>query len=205
MTPKDKEMRPSISFVQGTVRHRILMGAGRNEALLKAVGLGGGNPPTIIDATAGLGRDAFLLASRGARVTLIERSPEVHRLLMKALDEAAAAGGALAEAVGRMTLLSGDARNLLSELAADVVLVDPMHPPRKNSALVKKDMRLLRELVGADEDSFELMQAALSVAAKRVVLKWPLRADHMAGLRRPSHQILGKSTRYDVFMTGLPR
>jgi 16S rRNA (guanine1516-N2)-methyltransferase len=191
---------PAIGFVQGAVRHRILVGAGRNEALLKAVGFSGGNIPSVIDATAGLGRDAFLLASRGAWVTLIERSPEVHRLLSEALDEAAGAGGLLAEAVGRMTLLFGDARLILPTLAADVVLVDPMHPPRKNSALVKQDMRRLRELVGADEDSFELMEVALRVAARRVVLKWPLRADALPGLRKPSHQILGKSTRYDVFM-----
>ena len=67
-------------------------------------------------------------------------------------------------------------------------------------ALVKKEMRQLRDLLGADPDSFELMQAALAAATKRVVLKWPLRADAMAGLKAPSHQILGKSTRYDVFM-----
>jgi 16S rRNA (guanine1516-N2)-methyltransferase len=32
-----------------------------------------------------------------------------------------------------------------------------------------------------------------------VVLKWPLRADPIAGLRRPSYQIMGKTVRYDVF------
>ena len=37
--------------------------------------------PHIVDATAGLGRDAFLLASLGAKVTLIERSPMMYELL----------------------------------------------------------------------------------------------------------------------------
>ncbi|MBT3171123.1 MAG: class I SAM-dependent methyltransferase, partial [Rhodospirillaceae bacterium] len=98
-------------------------------------------------------------------------------------------------------LVLGDAKQLLPEMVAEVVLVDPMHPPRGNSALVKKKMRLLRDIVGSDEDALELMQAALQAASKRVVLKWPLRAAPMAELAPPSHQIRGKTTRYDVFMT----
>jgi 16S rRNA (guanine1516-N2)-methyltransferase len=164
------------------------------------VGLSGAVPPRIVDATAGLGRDAFLLASRGCEVTLLERSPHVHALLADGLARAAAAGPDFAAIASRMTLRLGDARQLLAGLEPDVVLVDPMHPPRTNTALVKKEMRLLRELVGSDPDALELMQAALAAARKRVVLKWPLRAAPMAGLRKPSHQIVGKTTRYDVFM-----
>ena len=75
-----------------------------------------------------------------------------------------------------------------------------MHPPRGKSALVKSEMRQLRAIVGTDPDCAELMKIALAVATKRVVLKWPRRAEPMPGLRAPSHQIVGKSTRYDVFM-----
>ncbi len=99
-----------------------------------------------------------------------------------------------------MTLIHGDARDLLPGLRADVVIVDPMHPPRTNTAIVKKEMRLLRELVGTDPDALELMQAALAADCKRVVLKWPLRAPALEGLRKPSHVIAGKTVRYDVFM-----
>ena len=99
-----------------------------------------------------------------------------------------------------MTLLHGDARELLKSLSPDVVIVDPMHPERTSTALVKKDMRLLRELVGTDPDQLELMQAALACARKRVVLKWPRKGAPMPGLRKPSHQIVGKTLRYDVFM-----
>lgn len=81
-----------------------------------------------------------------------------------------------------------------------MVVIDPMHPPRHNTALVKKEMRVLRELVGSDPDQVELMEVALAHATKRVVLKWPLRAEPMPGIRKPSHQIMGKNTRYDVFM-----
>ena len=187
-------------FTGGAVGHRLKFGGGRGQALPKAAGFTKGQTPSVVDATAGLGRDAFLLASLGAEVTLIERSKEMHALLNDGLLRAAAAGAPFSDIVARMTLVHGDARELLPNYTPDVVLVDPMHPPRGNSALVKKEMRQLRELVGADPDSFELMQAALAAATKRVVLKWPLRADAMAGLKAPSHQILGKSTRYDVFM-----
>ncbi len=205
----DKHPPPGLEcdFVGGAVGHRHRFGGGRGQALPKAVGLKGGANPHVVDATAGLGRDAFLLASMGATVTLIERSTIMHGLLMQAMERARNAGGAAAQVIERMTLLLGDAKDILPELQAteggaslDVVLVDPMHPPRKKSALVKNEMRLIREIVGIDEDSFELMQVALSVAQKRVVLKWPARAEPMPGIIAPSHQIMGKSTRYDVFM-----
>jgi 16S rRNA (guanine1516-N2)-methyltransferase len=192
----------TLDFVGGAVGHRLRFGGGRGQALHRAAGFANGNTPSVVDATAGLGRDAFLLASMGARVTLIERSPEVHALLRDALDRAHAAGPDFAEIIERMTLLHGDAKALLPGLTAEVVVVDPMHPPRKNTALVKKEMRVLRQLVGADPDALDLMQVALACAQKRVVLKWPLRADPLPGLRKPSHQIIGKTTRYDVFMIG---
>ncbi|MEJ5901477.1 class I SAM-dependent methyltransferase [Ochrobactrum teleogrylli] len=189
-----------VDFVGGAVGHRFRSGEGRGQALAKAVGFTGSVTPEIADATAGLGRDAFLLASLGARVTLIERSEKMHALLAEGLARAAAEGGQYAETVARMTLLHGDSCELLPALRPQVVMVDPMHPPRGNTALVKKEMRQIREIVGTDPDSEKLMQVALEAALNRVVLKWPLRAEPMAGLRKPSHQILGKSTRYDVFV-----
>ncbi len=189
-------------FVGGPVGHRLRFGGGRGQALPKAAGFSRGNTPEIVDATAGLGRDAFLLASLGARVTLIERSPEMHALLADGLARARDAGPELAAIIARMTLLAGDAKSLLPGLGPEIVLVDPMHPPRGKSALVKQEMRLLRGLVGTDADAAELMQIALRSARKRVVLKWPLRAEAMPGLPQPSHQIVGKSVRYDVFMVG---
>ncbi|GAC1635252.1 MAG: class I SAM-dependent methyltransferase [Bradyrhizobium sp.] len=188
-----------VDFVGGAVGHRFRSGGGRDHALLKATGVSKAHQPSVIDATAGLGRDAFLLASLGAHVTLLERSTDVYDLLHRGLETARATAPELAEIVARMTLVHGDARDLLPGLRADVVMVDPMHPPRRKTALVKKEMRLLRQLVGTDSDVLELMQAALASKCKRVVLKWPLRADPIAGLRRPSYQIMGKTVRYDVF------
>lgn len=200
MTQKEGALR--VDFVTGAVGHRLRFGGGRGQDLPKAMGLRAGKTPKIVDATAGLGRDAFLLASLGAEVTLIERSPEMHALLCEGLARAKAEGGIFAEIVARMTLLFGDAKDLLPTLHGEAILIDPMHPPRKNSALVKRELRQVREIVGTDQDCAELLRVALESASKRVVLKWPAKADPIAGIRACSHQIIGKSTRYDVFMIG---
>jgi 16S rRNA (guanine1516-N2)-methyltransferase len=195
--------RPRIDFAGGAVGYRFRRGGERGHPLVRAAGIKRDRVPSIVDATAGLGRDAFLLASAGAKVTLIERSAEVHALLRDALARAAADSPELAGVVGRMTLIHGDARHLLPGLKPDVVIVDPMHPPRRNSALVKQEMRQLSGIVGADEDADELMRIALASAREHVVLKWPLRAAPLLETPRPSHQFAGKTVRYEVFVTAL--
>ncbi|OSP56018.1 class I SAM-dependent methyltransferase [Pseudoruegeria sp. SK021] len=191
-----------VDFVEGSVAHRLRFGGGRGQDLAKAMGLRAGKTPTIIDATAGLGRDAFLLASLGAQVTLIERSEEMHRLLAQGMERAEREGGQFREIIGRMTLLKGDAKDLIPELSGEAILVDPMHPERKNSALVKQDLRQVRDIVGSDEDAGDLVRLAIKHARKRVVLKWPAKADPIEGVQKCTHQIRGKTTRYDVFMIG---
>jgi 16S rRNA (guanine1516-N2)-methyltransferase len=187
-------------FVDGAVQHRLRFGGGRGQDLPKAAGFKPGINPHIIDATAGLGRDAFLLASLGATVTMIERSTDMHALLLDGMARALDAGGVTAEIISRMTLIHGDAIQLLPSLSPEIVLVDPMHPPRNKSALVKAEMRQIRAIVGIDDDQNRLMQTALAHASRRVVLKWPAKAAPMADIPPASHQIIGKSVRYDVFM-----
>jgi 16S rRNA (guanine1516-N2)-methyltransferase len=195
-----KELR--ADFVEGAVAHRLRFGGGRGQPIAKAMGLRDGKTPTIIDGTAGLGRDSFLLASLGAQVTMIERSEKMHALLVDGMDRAAKEGGELRDIIGRMTLLQGDAKDLLPGLDGESILIDPMHPARKNSALVKLELRQVRDIVGTDEDAAELAQVALKHAGSRVVLKWPVKAAPIAGIKPFSHQRLGKTTRYDVWMVG---
>ncbi len=200
MTQADGELR--VDFVSGAVAHRLRFGGGRGQALARAMGLRAGKTPMIVDATAGLGRDAFVLASLGAQVVLIERSERMHTLLVQGMERAAKEGGELREIIGRMTLLKGDAKDLLPELTGEAVLIDPMHPPRDNSALVKRELRQVREIVGTDDDAADLVRVALNNARNRVVLKWPSKAAPISGVRPCSHKIFGKSIRYDVFMVG---
>ena len=141
------------SFIEGPILHRLKYGKGRGQNLAKAVGFKFNKNRTIIDATAGLGYDAFILASLGANVTLIERSEKIYDLLKAAISEAKLYGGEISKIVNRMNLLFGDSKDILPNIAPEVILIDTMYKDRKKSALVKNDMRLVREVVGSDSDA----------------------------------------------------
>lgn len=189
------------SFIEGPILHRLKYGKGRGQNLAKAVGFKFNKNRTIIDATAGLGYDAFILASLGANVTLIERSEKIYDLLKAAISEAKLYGGEISKIVNRMNLLFGDSKDILPNIAPEVILIDTMYKDRKKSALVKNDMRLVREVVGSDSDHVELINVALKNASKRVVIKQPRYAETLDNIKACSHQILGKTIRYDVYVT----
>ena len=189
------------SFIEGPILHRLKYGKGRGQNLAKAGGFNFNKNRTIIDATAGLGYDAFILASLGANVTLIERSEKIYDLLKAAISEAKLYGGEISKIVNRMNLLFGDSKDILPKIAPEVILIDTMYKERKKSALVKNDMRLVREVVGSDSDHVELINVALNNASKRVVIKQPRYAETLDNIKGCSHQILGKTIRYDVYVT----
>ena len=189
------------SFIEGPILHRLKYGKGRGQNLAKAVGMKFNKNRNIIDATAGLGYDSFILASLGAKVTLIERSQKIHELLQNGIDEGISFGGEIEKIINRMELLFGDSKDILPKLTPEVIMVDTMYKDRKKTALVKNNMRLVREIVGPDSDYIELLKVALNCAKNRVVLKQPRYAEPIKEIRKCSHQILGKTIRYDIFMT----
>ncbi len=189
-------------FTAGAAAHRYRFGGGRNQPLARAVGLRGARTPSVVDATAGLGRDAFVLAGLGCAVRLVERSPIIAALLHDGLQRArrdSLIGPWVAE---RMQLVTADSRVYLGQLAAaqrpEVVYLDPMYPQRRKTALAAKELRLLRWLAGADDDAAELLAAALTCAQQRVVVKRPRLAPALAG-PPPSFQINTPKTRFDVY------
>lgn len=191
-----------VDFIGGAVGHRRRFGGGRGQALAKAAGLKGGAMPSVLDATAGLGRDAFVLATLGCAVTLVERSAVVAALVEDGL--ARAAGDAeVAPIAARMQLRCGDAREVLAQITQEtrpeVIYLDPMYPHRNKSALVKKEMRLFRELVGEDEDAQSLLPLALAAARRRVVVKRPDYAEPL-GHKAPTMAIATKNHRFDVYV-----
>ncbi|MBD3619888.1 MAG: class I SAM-dependent methyltransferase [Chromatiales bacterium] len=192
-----------VDFVEGRARHRRLYGGGRGQPLARAAGLKKGQTPSVVDATAGLGRDAFVLATLGCRVTLVERSPVIAALLRDGLERAAADAELGAWIGERMILVEGDAADWLHGLspaeAPDTVYLDPMYPHRDKSALVKKEMRLFRELVGEDGDAAEILASALGKARQRVVVKRPKGAPSLEG-PPPSAAIESRNTRYDLYV-----
>jgi 16S rRNA (guanine1516-N2)-methyltransferase len=189
------------SFIEGPILHRLKYGKGRGQNLAKAVGMKSNKNRTIIDATAGLGYDAFILASLGANVTLIERSKIMYNLLQEGISEAKSFGGEISGIISRMNLIFGDSKFILPDLLPEVILIDTMYKDRKKTALVKNDMRLVRDIVGSDSDYIQLIDVALNQASNRVVIKQPRYADQIDNIKPYSHQILGKTIRYDVYMT----
>ncbi len=189
-----------VDFVEGAVAHRRLFGGGTGQMIAKAVGVQPGVRPQVLDATAGLGRDAFVLASLGCSMTLIERQPLVAALLEDGLMRARQSAE-VAPIAAQMRLLQGNAIELLSawsDEAPQVIYLDPMFPHRDKSALVKKEMRLFRPLVGDDLDAPALLAAALALASHRVVVKRPRKAPCIEGAK-PSYVLEGKSSRYDIY------
>ncbi|TBU78487.1 class I SAM-dependent methyltransferase [Phytopseudomonas daroniae] len=189
-----------VDFVEGAVAHRRQFGGGAGQMIAKAVGIQPGIRPRVLDATAGLGRDAFVLASLGCTISLIERQPLIGALLEDGLQRAAA-DAEVAAIVARMRLLQGNAISIMAswqEEAPQVIYLDPMFPHRDKSALVKKEMRLFRPFVGDDPDAPALLEAALGLASHRVVVKRPRKAPIIEGAK-PGYALEGKSSRYDIY------
>lgn len=198
-----------VDFVAGATARRALGGA---ELIVKAVRGRSKQPLTILDATAGLGRDSFVLASRGFYVTAVERNPIVAALLADGLARAATALDAVADIAARITLQRGETIDYLANLTAadrpDVIYLDPMFPPSQKSALVKKEMRLFQQLLhqpvseqqcdAEQAAATELLQAARRSARVRVVVKRPAKALPLAALE-PDYALSGKAVRFDIY------
>lgn len=187
-------------FSSGAVNHRRQFGGGKNQMIAKACGIGSQVKPHILDATAGLGRDAFVLATLGCRVQLVERNPVVYELLNDGLIRAQNhPDTSLVAIISRMELAEADARVFMQGTDQfDVVYLDPMFPERQKTAQVKKEMRAFHSLVGGDQDADELLQSALDLARFRVVVKRPRKAPYLAG-RSPGYSLEGKSCRFDIY------
>lgn len=192
-----------VDFISGASAHRRKFGGGKGQSIAKAVGVSSAYKPSVLDATAGLGRDAFVLATLGCDVTLIERHPVVYLLLKSGLENAKD-DIEVADIVNRMELLRGNSISLLNQWfdlgyeKPDIVYLDPMFPHSTASAEAKKEMKLFRTMVGADLDEDELWEKANKVARCRIVVKRPAKAPFLAD-KAPSYSLAGKANRFDVY------
>ena len=199
----------SIDFTKGVLAHRQQFGGGRGQAIAKAIGLKSGATPRVLDATAGLAADAFVLATLGCPMTLIERSPVIFALIKDAVERAALNDSFQPILANGFAIINADANDYIEQSIAagstppDVIYIDPMFPERKKSALVKKDMQILQRLheqdtEDADKESALLLDNALRFAKKRVVVKRPIHAPTISG-KKPNTSIKSKKMRYDVY------
>ena len=174
--------------------------APKDGALAQALGR---KTRTVVDATTGWGQDSLHIFRMGYELLCIERSPVMAELLIDGFARLAQQDWMLRLNLEPPRLLQGNAIELLANLEAqpDCIYLDPMFPPkRKKSALAKKSMMVLRDLLGDDQDKEQLFETALNAAGKRVVVKSPDYAEPLGG--KPGQSFQGKLLRYDVYLKG---
>jgi 16S rRNA (guanine1516-N2)-methyltransferase len=179
--------------------HRRRVAGGKRQLLARAIGLHKRADLHVLDATGGLGRDAWTLAALGARVDLVERQPMLAALLRDAHDRAIndATHAATAQ---RLQLIESEAATVLAGARHwDVVHLDPMYPDHGRHALPQREMQFLRELSGDDDDADALLSPARAACRLRTVVKRQLNAPHLAG-QTPDFQLAGTQARYDIYL-----
>jgi 16S rRNA (guanine1516-N2)-methyltransferase len=189
-----------IDFLSNQINYRRLKG-GKKELLFKAVNAKEGCH--VWDCTAGLGTDSFLLAAKGCRVTLFERSTVLALLLDQAM-KTAIKDPEVGKIIQRMTLVKQDSIQALEQMSdglskPDVILIDPMFPSRRKSAQVKGEMQTLQKFLGKDGDALALVKAALTTICPKVVVKRPANGGQLENLV-PTYCLMAKANRFDVFL-----
>lgn len=179
--------------------HRITRGRLSHEMLVKMTKTKS-ERPVAVDATAGMGEDALLLAAAGYEVILFEQDAVIAALLRDAMNRAKDHPD-LCDVIGRMKLVEGDSIELMPDLVSrpDVVYLDPMFPERRKSGLINKKLQLLQKLEQPCAQEEELLNTALSVRPKKIIIKRPLKGAYLAG-KKPGYTVKGKAIRYDCIV-----
>ena len=181
-------------FVE-TMLHRVTRGRLQHEMLVKAV-KSDKEGRKAIDATAGMGEDAFLLAAQGYEVTLYEQNPVIAALLKDAKKNMD-----LKDIAGRMKVIEGNSVECMSKLLdpVDVIYLDPMFPARQKSSLINKKLQLIQKLEPPCSEETDLFDAAIKANPDKIIVKRPLKSECLAG-REPSYTLKGKAIRYDCYV-----
>lgn len=187
-----------VDFHSDQMQYRCKHLSIRKEALARALGLKKQEQLTIVDATAGLARDSFILASLGFQITLLERSSIISSLIADGINRAVND-----PAVQRLKLIHTDAISWLKKCndstRPDLIYLDPMFPQQEKSALSKKNMLVFHDIVGDDTDAAALLAAALACAKQRIVVKRQRLAPFLKG-PEPSYSLNGSSSRFDIYI-----
>lgn len=159
-----------------------------------------GGPLRAVDATAGLGEDALLLAAAGFSVRLFERNAIIAALLRDTMERASRIPE-LVETVSRMEVSEADSVDALRSLdfEPDVVLLDPMFPQKGKDAAAKKKLQMFQQLECPCDDEGTLFEAAIAASPRKIVVKRPVKGPLLAG-RKPDYSLEGKAIRYDCYV-----
>lgn len=184
-----------VDFLSGKLAFRTRRHL-QGENLIKACRIKNQTTVSILDATCGLGKDAFLLYSAGFQVTATEQNAVVYQLLKDGLRRFFQAKDHTP-----FQLLHTQAVQQMNKQAFDVIYLDPMFPPKNKSALVKKDMQLFQQLHRHQHfDNQTLFLEAMQSAKIKVVVKRPKNAEFITE-KTPTYQIFGKNYRFDIYLS----
>lgn len=184
-----------------SIKKRIKQSNLEHELIVKAMKIKNVNRPiTVIDATAGLGEDSYILAAAGFNVKLFEYDPVINLLLRDSIDKAKNVPE-IANIASRMEISGHDSILEMKRYSgmADVVYLDPMFPERQKSGLIKKKFQLLQKLEAPCDNAGELIKAAVDIKPKKIVIKRPLKGENLGGIK-PDYSYKGKAIRYDVIL-----
>ena len=198
----------SLRWDFSTLLKRIKPHNLNGEMLIKAAKLKNeeGSSLTALDLTAGLGEDSFLLAAYGFNVIMYEKNHIIASLLEDSLKRGKAdSNSAISEVANRMTFFEGDSIEAIKKMKKngafipDLVYMDPMFPERTKSGLVKKKLQLFKELEEPCDQEEEMLQAAMDLNPRKIVVKRPIKGAYLAGVK-PSYSIKGSVIRYDCII-----
>ena len=179
----------------------LLKRLNQKETIIKAFGIKKTYKPNILDTTAGLGRDSFILASQECSITMIERNPIVYILLNNALKNSIK-DFSLKDIIKRMNLIYSDSITFLLHNKIeniDIIYIDTMFPKTNKDRLVKKNMQIFQNIIKNDTDDKELLNISLKQNVKKVIVKRLLKMNYINNLK-PNIEIKGTKIRFDVYI-----
>ena len=164
----------------------------KKDLLCRSVGYKGEPDFTVFDGTLGMAKDALHLLSCGAKVVGVERNPVIHFLLQQSLEKGR-------DFLAGLQIVAGESLEILQQWApqVDVVYLDPMFENLKQKSAPKKGLAFLREISGTEGGVSEIVEKAIKLGVKRVVVKRPLKSENLYG--KPNIVYEGKLIRYDVY------
>lgn len=189
----------TVDFTASDIKNKIDPQKAK-PAIIKAIEGRTNQTLKVLDGTAGLGSESFVIAARGHTVTSIEKSEVIYTLLLDGLNRAKSTE-AIQKYGNNISLNFFDTVHFLVHTTEmfDVIYLDPMFPERKKSAKVKKGMQTLQLLLGhSNLDEKKLFDLAIN-HSKKLVIKRAINNPYFAD-KKPTNSLKGKSNRFDIYV-----
>ena len=153
---------------------------------------------TVLDCTAGFGRDSYILAKYGFSVTMIEKNPITTLLLNNSIGKLL--GGT--EVYNRLKLIHGDSYDYLKlcDKQYDYIYIDFMFNKLKNSPLSSKNDETLKLISDDKENRMKLLNLAKKKCKDKVIIKNYKYSPSITGIT-PDYQIKTKLLNYYIFLS----